>query len=51
MEGRIENLKKNGQKQTATTYKGALRIFKDFKKDRDISADGINGVLMKEFEL
>lgn len=51
MEGRIENLKKNGQKRTATNYKGTLRIFKESRKDRDISPDGINGALMKEFEL
>lgn len=51
MEGRIKNLKKNGQKRTATNYKGALRIFKEFRKERDISPDEINGTLMKEFEL
>lgn len=51
MEGRIASLKKNGQKRTATNYKGALRIFKEFRKDRDISPDEINGALMKEFEL
>lgn len=51
MEGRIEKLKNNGQKRTATNYKGALRTFRHFRKDRDISPDEINGTLMKEFEL
>lgn len=51
MEGRIENLKKNGQKRTATNYGGALRMFRHFRNDKDISPDEINGILMKEFEV
>lgn len=51
MEGRIENLEENGQKRTATNYGGALRIFRKFREDRDLSPDEITGRLMKEFEL
>lgn len=51
MEERIEELKKNGQKRTATNYAGALRMFRRFRKDRDISPDEINGKLMKDLEL
>lgn len=51
MEGRIENLKKNGQKRTATNYGGALRIFRKFRENRDLFPDEITGRLMKEFEL
>lgn len=51
MEERIEQLKKNGQKRTATNYEGALRMFRQFRKDRDISPDEINGILIKDFEL
>jgi len=51
MEERIEELKKNGQKRTATNYRGALRMFRLFRKDRDLSPDEINGKLIKELEL
>lgn len=51
MEGRIEQLRKNEQKRTATNYEGALRMFRQFRKDRDISPNEINGILIKNFEL
>lgn len=51
MEERIEELRKNGQKRTATNYAGALRMFRRFRKGRDISPDEINGKLIKELEL
>lgn len=51
MEERIEELKKNGQKRTAANYAGALRMFRQFRKDKDISPDEINGKLVKELEL
>lgn len=51
LEERIEELKKNGQKRTATNYEGALRMFRRFRKDKDISPDEINGKLMKDLEL
>lgn len=49
MEGRIEQLRKNEQKRTATNYEGALRMFRQFRKDRDISPNEINGILIKDF--
>lgn len=51
LQGRVDDLKKNGQKRTATNYEGALRMFRNFRQDRDISPDEINGILMKEFEV
>lgn len=51
MEGRIEQLRKNEQKRTATNYEGALRMFRQFRKDWDISPNEINGILIKNFEL
>ncbi len=51
MEGRIEQLKKNGQKRTATNYEGALRMFRQFREDRDISPNEITGILIKDFAI
>lgn len=48
---RIEELNRNGQKRTAANYGSALRMFRRFRKDRDISPDEIDGKMMKELEL
>lgn len=51
LEERIEELKKNGQKRTAANYAGALRMFRRFRQDRDVSPEEISGKLIKELEL
>lgn len=50
MEHRIQLLKEAGQERTATNYRGALRIFREFRKEQHTAADELTGLMMEEFQ-
>ena len=51
MEYRISNLEESGQERTAQNYRGALRMFKKFRQNKDIPAGNISELLVEEFEV